>query len=460
MMRMAIAQSELRWLQRRGFMTFSLLFMTAALTVCVGCSPVCPAQGPADFVDRPTFGIAKRGSPLELRASCGGDQLVGGGYWTDLMGGDSETSFSPHSTTVPIILASYPSQEGNSWVVRFLYRGAGAGSHIRPEDDWFLVGAHAYCVSNAQVEGGVPVLPLGMGIKQQGETGSSQFGVGADVTVLAPAGSVVTGGGFRMEYAPDPSEPHDDQNGYVDGSAPIIQGGAVTGWRVHRQPQGWGPASATAYVLYATQNLQPGTPVTSMASPTPNWWAYTASLKCAGGEFTTGGGFDFQNTGPGANVVGHTLIRDLAGNSFTQWDVYGYDGFQMYKQPNTSALAVSAICLKSPYPKLCVKITSPNYGTTVPLGASEPATTTVPIQFAATAYRGSTALPGTNITWVVNGSTLATGDSPTTALTIATPVSHKSTYMQDFYVQAVVHDGNRSASDTVLVSVANWGQIP
>ena len=264
-----------------------------------------------------------------------------------------------------------------------------------------------------------------------------------------------------MDYPASPNEPVDMENGYVDASSPILQGTTAVGWRVRRMALPT-PPRATAYVVYATRNLQAGNAVTASAQSTQfGWGPYWGSAMCAADEFTTGGGFEFRNAGPLSGFVGHTLIRNLASNSLTQWDVYGYDGFQtqQYGPPTTALLSLTSICLKSPAPVLCIKITSPNDGTMVGLGAAEPAASTVPINFAAEAYRGGTALPGSSIHWAVNGVTLGTGGTLTAPLPLSPAVSHNEGFNQDFYVQAIVQDGSRTASAQVLIKVFNQAPI-
>jgi hypothetical protein len=428
-----------------------IVLILAVMTSCRGCGPPCPGEGPADISDRFQLGIVHRGETLELKSSCGRDQLLGGGYWTDTLGLAGETHIGEQHG-VPIILASFPSAEDNAWVARYLYRGR---SDLHAEDDWILVGTHSYCVSN-------PELQLGVGIRQAGESISDPNG--AEARAMAPAGAVVTGGGFRMDYPPTPGEPVDMENGYVDASGPLVQGSTAIGWRVRRMTWSGEPLHATAYVVYATKGIQPGNVnvVTAAATSTQyGWGPYWGSAPCAADEFTTGGGFEFKNSGPLSGILAHTLIRSLAGTSLTQWDVYGYDGYQTqpYGDPTTALLSLNAVCLKSPGPVLCVKITSPAYGTTVGLGTSDPAAATVPIAFAAEAYKGGTALPGSSISWVVNGVALGTGGTLTAPLPLSPPVGHGAGFTQDFYVQAVVQDGTRTASDTVLVKVVNQPPI-
>src|SRR6185369_12017558 len=127
-----------------------------------------------------------------------------------------------------------------------------------------IVRVDCYCLP-------LDVVDLGMEINSAKEP-TPLNNVVNTLKIAAPQGSVVTGGGFRMNYVSgeDPV-PMSYLNGYVLASAPLLANDIPVGWQVRKMATNSSqPAGMTGYVLYATKNLSGGKPSRVLAGTDNN----------------------------------------------------------------------------------------------------------------------------------------------------------------------------------------------
>lgn len=218
------------------------------------------------------------GSSGTVTASCqGSDQLVGGGYYIQ----DSNQLYNGES--------SYPSS-ANSWT-------ASASNNT---SQTMTLWAYADCLH----------ANFSVGIQIVSDTVSVPVQMTRTANAACPAGSVVTGGGFKTTPG---------NTGWVIASNPGI---TPPGWGVATQAQ-FGGIIEIAYALCATKNLaQGGNPSTTFSVPASS--AGQNSLGCGSGQLLTGGGYSDIGT---ASFGNNLYYLDGPSSNFSTWfaEVYNRD---------------------------------------------------------------------------------------------------------------------------------------
>jgi hypothetical protein len=434
-----------------------LLFAALCLQVasCESCEE-CPTARPTGLINRPALKVVDATGAFTVTARCeAGEQLLGGGYRfeppifpRDSQGNilaDADGNRGGHELTVT---ASYPSEDGTSWIVRLVNPDRGPhGGNMGS----FVV-AVAYCLPTSVVD-------LGMEVRSAHEPMPLNNVVNT-LKVPAPQGAVVTAGGFEMSYQ-DERSLLPGYNGFATASTPVIENGTAIGWQVGKMPTFDGqPAGMTGYVLFSTRNLSAGTSQRVKATTDGlGYGSYAATPQCGDGEFTTGGGYEIIGIPDQAYFIPHYEDEDVAFPGADGWRVHAIYGFQAptanpmsgLDAPTTAGVFASVICLKSPRPALCVRIKTPSDATSLDLESGDPAKTTQLISFTGQAFRGNKALDPSALTWTVDGAPLGTGNSLSAALPLPAPVASNASYYHEFHVTLTAKDGPDVASQTIIL---------
>jgi hypothetical protein len=231
----------------------------------------CTAAPDASFLHLVGSGAQLNTSPVVTSsATCpAGEQLLGGGYTALVSPGDMVS-----------VTEDYPNpSSANTWTVTAATGTQVSGSLL----------AVAYCFTTPNVQLGV--LPV-----SQNTTSSPISVLQATATGLAscPAGSVLTGGGFRVQGLPQGDVNH---NSYITAEGPAPSGAS--------QPSGWQttlvyPVStaltAKVFALCARNYLAPGTTVNQTFTQLNT---LKGTVACAPNAFTSGGGYSLTQSPEG-----------------------------------------------------------------------------------------------------------------------------------------------------------------
>ena len=396
-------------------------------------------------------GLTKEGD-VEVIAPCqSGEQLLGGGY--------AISSVNSYSLSVR---ASHP--QNDSWRVLFhdlLYNGKLLNQGV-------TLTAYAYCFH-------APNFPLGMTTvtsDEQTETKAPPMGatpLPSDVeyktVVECPAGSVLTGGGFRVG---DPSyEPDGNLNTDVRISRPqVASTGIATGWLVMLHPElPKYKRPVRSYARCATKNLHSlpaGVLATGLINKDAGAQVYDLTSACSEKGVTTGGGQEYV----GDPLIPHPVLSGFSVSALHEWRQIFFGAWQTPNYTfrgcdpatnNCLSGVVVAACFQPPaIPFISVRITSPSDGSQLGLDRSTaPNTRTGPVTFtAAVVDQSGNPLPSARLVWTYSTATqrggLGTGGTTTGRL----PAGGTLTPAK---VTVTARYGKLMATDTISVST---GTVP
>lgn len=395
---------------------------------------------------------------MNVTAKClSGEQMLGGGYYA-VYSKEFIANYVIQNDKLPdvkntflIIEASYPSAP-NEWTVTIFNRD----SEVNSPNQGIQVFAEAYCLTT-------PNFPVGMQTVQSQPT-SVPVAQLTTITAQCPAGSTVTGSGFKLDN--DQLQLKSDvglYNNGVSASAPLLDNsGHAIGWSLQEffvtQAQ-TPPPTTTVYALCATQNLIAANPQStdiwtdfnSYTGQTAYSHPLTGNTQCASDEFTTGGGFEFGGSDFNKyRIVGRFHWQNTAIENLSKWHI---GALWAHNYGQTASLLVWALCVKIPTVNIVtVKIKSPTDGDSFhesTFGSGH----TNPITFTASASDPSgNPLTGAALQWTIDGRSFGTGESFSATLTAGScgPIYHK------VMVTATDSASGHSASDTITVS---GGQI-
>lgn len=419
-------------------LSFLRLLLLFAL-VAVGCTPSsCDRKSrfekPFYITTNSEVAIVDGPGRYELNARCkSGQQLLGGGYHMPAW----ETSMEPGVT------ANYP-PAADTWRVVFEV----TDSQFSNQVDGNPLVAAAYCLTTSDY-------PLSLTIVSE-STSPPANATEVSIDVKCPAGSVLTGGGYRTGIS-GPNFGTYNSNLFV--SAPTIAtNGIADGWQIaaHYFPQETPPES-TVYALCAGQNLVAGPAVVEALDYTtlPYAWGWaTSSAECPRDMFTTGGGY---------SLIGDLWIPRQASSVSAKGEFIGWSndvafGYQTTNydfrpcdpsvNPDCAKTAAFAACIEIPdIPFVSVQILQPDEGQS--FGSVAPDhTSTEPITFVAEAFdEDGNELGGSALQWTLNGYPMGTGDT----VTFVVPTSPGSVIPATVRVTATGQ--STSTYDQITVSV-------
>lgn len=285
-------------------------------------------------------GILDTNGTQSFTASClPGEQLMGGGYANASGMGTGGLINSVN------VRANYPSS-ANSWTATFRQGNATANTTV-------LV--FAYCLA-------APNYPIDIV-----QVAADDPGTGPRAVASCPAGSVLTGGGFRVD-GPDHADTDANQNTDVTESRPTFdtQGHAV-GWKVSMSPLR--PDLGRAYHSYAlcSQRGLEALPVADELLDYTNYIVaaadHEATVECPESGLTTGGGTAYV----GDNLIPHPVYDSNAKSGFRQWYLRSFSAFQTLNydfRPCKLSVCVAnqltASCFRTPkIPFIGISIVSP-----------------------------------------------------------------------------------------------------
>ena len=232
-----------------------------------------------------TVNVAQ-GSSNSVAASCqGSDQLVSGGYYVQ----DSNELYNGES--------SYPSS-AKSWTA----------SVSNNTSQTMTLWSYADCLS-ANFSVGIQIIT---------DTVSVPAGMTVTANAACPAGSAITGGGFKTTPG---------NTGWVIASNP---GATPPGWGVATQAK-FGSMTEVAYALCATRNMaMSSNPMATFSVAASS--AGQDSLGCGSGQVLTGGGYSDIGTGGFGNNL---YYLDGPSSNFSVWFA------EVYNRDSTSAHTAS-----------------------------------------------------------------------------------------------------------------------
>jgi hypothetical protein len=311
------------------------LFLTVIVSSVVGCASP-PRQ--TLVITRSTYvTLSDWHETYDIEASCAtGEQMLGGGYVIH------PSNDFKHPGVDPIVIASYPSSPTTWHVTLFNPDPKPDPKHgYVGHNSGVLVGVDCYCLIASQPSVGMhfdqatdsnsngPYYPL---------PGAPQV---LELDVPAPAGAIVTGGGFKIEN-PDVKmlRATCTFNANIAASRPLINASQrAAGWHVAKVNYPNEVPQVTAFVCYATNGLK-DSPVVSAPAPITTPPALLGPIAgdalCAADEFSSGGGFDFNAS---YGFTASWITQSSAPFGLPGWHLEG----NAYYIPN-----VFALCIKLP----------------------------------------------------------------------------------------------------------------
>jgi hypothetical protein len=385
-----------------------IAFVGAVVLVASCLLTGCPGNRQPDpffILTRSAAALVEKPGKLIVNSKCqSGEQLLGGGYVLV----ESATNGSLLTLT-----GNYPSAD-DTWTITV---DTPTGSGFNKVEGTAVV-AVAYCLTT-------PNFPLDM-VTVSATKGNSGTPF-PTVTTSCPAGSILTGGGYRTEQAASISGTY---NGEVMFSAPAFDGGQrPTGWQVNLAyvlnetiPE------TTVFARCASKNLSPATVVVQSVDLTKLAAAFDRrdfEVECPPNTFTTGGGYWLV----GDPTIPHWVWLSYARNEYARWRASGYWGFQTANysihpcdpniNPDCAKFGVAAVCIPFPnIPVVKVKITSPANGAHFRSASGTFGhEITGPITFSAEATdEDGTPLKGNSLQWTIDGTWFGMNESFTTSL--------------------------------------------
>ena len=242
----------------------------------------CSAAPDASFLSLVGSGASLK--PLAVvtsSATCpAGEQLLGGGYTALVSQGDMVS-----------VTEDYPSS-ANTWTVT-----AVTGTQISGE-----LLAVAYCFTTPNVQ-------LSLLAVSQNTTSSPISILAATATGMAgcPAGSVLTGGGFRVQGLPQGDFIH---NSYVTATGPAPNGASPpSGWQTKLLYPVRTAPTATVFALCARNYLAPGTTVNQTFTQLNT---LKGTVACAANAFTSGGGYSLAEDTSEGGTLPYTVYSSFS----------------------------------------------------------------------------------------------------------------------------------------------------
>jgi len=333
--------------------------------------------------------------------------MLGGGYYMPA---------TPSAMDVAAT-ASYPSAN-DTWTVVFEVADMPAANQLEGNA---LIGS-VYCLTTQDYPISAVVVSETVSPSANAEEIS--------VAVSCPDNSVLTGGGFQTGVSGPDFAYH---NADLFASAPTMaNNGTANGWQVaaYYFPQD-NPKPTTAYAVCATENLVAGPLIIDDLDYTtlPSAWELASpSAECPRVVCTTAGGY---------SLIGDLWLPRQASSSgsrsqFLVWQnevIFGYQttNYPDFRpcdpsvNPNCAKTSAFAACVEIPdIPFVSVKILQPNHDQSFG-GVSPDNISTAPITFVAEGFdEDGDPLTGTSLQWSINGVSIGTGETITTAIQ-ATP---------------------------------------
>lgn len=274
------------------------LAMSAALLA--GC-PVKPNRYPGVTVTPKSETAALTGTTV-VHAICPTGKRIGGGFVAPVAKG-------------MIVRGSYP-DDSNGWIVEADNTAAATNE---------VVTAYAYCLLTPDAT---------VAVHRQGNAVRLGQVPSTSLRVNCPAGTTVTGGGFRIDGP---------LNGTIDApyNAGLMESSpSADGWKLSiGQWFGEGLRLYAAYAVCASSSIQGGSVVEAsyVVDPTQGGQFFSFSAKCPDpGTFTTAGGFRFS----AGNDQMHRTIASSATGGFANWELQLEDINFANKPPIAIALCL------------------------------------------------------------------------------------------------------------------------
>jgi hypothetical protein len=258
-------------------------------------------------------------------ATCpAGEQLLGGGYTALISQGDMVS-----------VTDDYPSS-ANTWTVK-----AATGTQVSGE-----LLAVAYCFTTPNVQLSLLTVP-----QQTTSSPISIFLATATGMASCPAGSVLTGGGFRVQGLPQGDFNH---NSYISAEGPAPSGASQpSGWQTTlNYPVGIAP-TATVLALCARNYLAPGTTINQTFTALNT---VKGTVACAANAFTSGGGYSLAGVTTNAGtILSYTVYSSLSDTQSALSSTSGLNAYQAIgwrsdlTKPPAWQLTMSTNCI--PFPR-------------------------------------------------------------------------------------------------------------
>ncbi len=434
----------------KKFLTFVLIIVIAALFV--QCKDQQPAYRTPSVLNFPTSYLVTQTGRITITASCpSGNQMIGGSYsipdWTENMNhirivADDNTSWGSRKdydekATIcdkvqgPMYVeASYPSSK-NTWTV-VIY-------NPDPETNCYNSGKYiqvnCYAVTDPSLH-----LNMKIGSLEPHNTNLPSASPRLQDICIAPDGSVITGGGFKLE-------PLDDSNPLDWGHLPLW--GSYPKINDQKQAIGWineyytidpaRPCKLTTYVLYSAPTelygfhdgvhpVQPvlipsplvGGPVKTLDAENPlGAGARIGEVVCDPGYFSSGGGFNISYTGQSPYLAIHHSLPIVCHNEpiengfqipFSGWHVELFGAYDTrgglsgwYSEEFSQIYTLQIKTLQNP---IKVVINEPINGLFLTNDILNN-----PIKFTGYAVdHDGTYIPGSDLTWIITSANNSSGE--------------------------------------------------
>jgi hypothetical protein len=239
-------------------------------------------------------------------------------------GEDGSTIRSQVPATDLIVRGSYPTI-GNSWVAEVESVGPPPSTDV-------AISAFAYCLNDNSIKTTVTTQIASEFVT----VGGGALGATKLISALCPPGSVLTGGGYRID---GPLADGDlTYNAGVQASFP-----AATAWQLYIDGRliGGPPRTYQAYALCASAPFINGHTVETVAASTLGGFPVQAA-QCDPETFTTAGGFGQAPTPEGFAPPLRVLQSSSIGD-FDKWQIH------VFSPANTFAdVTATALCLPVP----------------------------------------------------------------------------------------------------------------
>lgn len=357
---------------------------------------------PFNIATHPAFEVIDGPGSYVVEASCpDGTQLLGGGY--SMPEGDSSLQIG--------VTASFPSSP-NTWRVIFENPDNGNADEVKRD----ILSATAYCLSTDN-------FPINATIVSS-SGGQSQGATPFSIETTCPAGSVLTGGGFRTEIS---GANFSTFNANIFASAPTMDdNGQADGWQVALayMPQDNVPETSV-YALCAQQNLTAGPLVVNELDITslPTGWGWSeAEATCPDNMFTTGGGYSIM----GDLLIPRQVSTSNTKNEYLSWNNIAAFGYQApnydfrpcdpQQNPDCAKTAALAACIVVPnIPHVVVEIIEPDNGQY--FAPVDNTSETDSITFIAEAKdENGDPITGESLKWFRDGTLFGTGETVTSTM--------------------------------------------
>jgi hypothetical protein len=306
-----------------------VIVLLPILILCV-CSPAPPDSSFVHLVSSATS-IQAPGGVATTSATCpSGQQLIGGGF-----------TAAANGTGLVAVTDNYPSSP-NTWTVTAQVGQQGSAGEVI---------ALAYCFTTPNVQLGLTTItaPTIAPPSLLGQLTYSATGI-----ALCPAGSVLTGGGYRARgLVPMIAETF---NSYISTEGPSSDSaGRPNGWQTTLTYPNTVAPTATAFAICARSYFAQGTILTANASAVSG--TQTGDVHCRPNTFTSGGGYTVQQSTSASVLLGYTVYSSFSNTQAEQastprkpgfYDASGWHSDSL-AAPYTATVTMSANCI--PFPR-------------------------------------------------------------------------------------------------------------